>query len=54
VHDDVEVKDKTGLSDAEAPGPARILLQSHASDAEGPVRFRNVWVTEGVLAPRLP
>jgi glucose/arabinose dehydrogenase len=51
VHDDVEVKDKTGLSDAEAPGPARILLQSHASDAEGPVRFRNVWVAEGVGIP---
>ena len=45
VQDDVEVKDKTGLSGTEAPGPARILLQSHPSDAEGPVRFRNIWVT---------
>ena len=46
VHDDVEVKDKTGLSAAEAPGAARLLLQSHESDAEGPVRYRNVWVVE--------
>jgi hypothetical protein len=45
VHNDVEVKDKTGLSGTEAPGPARILLQSHPSDAEGSVRFRNIWVT---------
>jgi hypothetical protein len=45
VQDDVEIKDKTGLSGTEAPGPARILLQSHPSDAEGPVRFRNIWVT---------
>jgi hypothetical protein len=51
VHDDVEVKDRTGLSDPEAPGPARILLQSHASDAEGPVRFRNVWAAEGAGIP---
>jgi len=46
VHDDAEVRDRTGLSSPEAPGPARLLLQSHESDAEGPVRYRNVWVVE--------
>ncbi len=47
VHEDIEVPDRTGLSSPEAPGPAPILLQSHASDAEGPVRFRNVWAVRG-------
>jgi cytochrome c len=45
VHDDVEVKAKTGLSADEAPGEHPILLQAHPSDAMGEVRFRNVWVT---------
>lgn len=54
VHEDAEVKDKTGLSAPEAPGPARILLQSHPSDAEGPVRYRNVWVAEGGAVPARP
>lgn len=54
VHSDVEVKDKTGLSGAEAPGPAALLLQSHASDAEGPVRYRNVWTAEGAAMPARP
>ena len=54
VHDDAEVKDKTGMSAAEAPGPARILLQSHPSDAEGQVRFRNVWAAEGAAMPARP
>ena len=53
VHDDVEVPDRTGLSSPEAPGAAPILLQSHASDAEGPVRFRNVWVVPGNRQPPL-
>lgn len=54
VHDDAEVKDKTGLSGAEAPGKAPILLQSHASKAEGPVRYRNAWVAEGAAMPARP
>ena len=44
VHDDVAIETKTGMSVAEAPGPGPILLQAHASDANGPVRYRNVWV----------
>ncbi len=44
VHDDVEVKDKTGASPTEAPGEHPLLLQAHDSRAIGPVRFRNVWV----------
>ena len=44
VHDDVEVDAQTGVSAAEAPGDHPLLLQAHASDADGPVRFRNVWV----------
>lgn len=44
VHDDVEVADKTGMSAAEAPGDHPLLLQAHGTAANGPVRFRNVWV----------
>lgn len=43
VHDDVEVKDKTGVSKPEAPGLHPTLFQAHASQAIGPVRFRNLW-----------
>jgi glucose/arabinose dehydrogenase len=50
VHDDVAIDAPTGSAakrgeDSSAPvqvGPLR--LQSHASAAEGPVRFRNVWI----------
>ena len=45
VHDNVEVKDKTGLSDPESPGEHRHVLQDHQNLAEGGVRFRNVWVS---------
>lgn len=44
VHDDVEVKDKTGASAAEAVGEWPLLLQSHPTEAVGAVRDRNVWV----------
>ncbi len=43
VHDDVEVPEKTGVSKNEAPGLHPILFQAHASQAIGPVRFRNIW-----------
>lgn len=43
VHDDVEVKDKTGVSKPEAPGLYPTLIQAHASQAIGPVRYRNIW-----------
>lgn len=44
VHNDVEVKDKTGASAPEGPGPAPLLLQAHESQAEGDVKFRNIWI----------
>lgn len=44
VHHDVEMKDKTGASAAEAPGGHPLLLQAHESHAEGDVRYRNVWI----------
>ncbi len=51
VHDDVEVEVKTGRSIEEAPGGKPILLQAHASDARGDVRFRNVWVLPDARMP---
>lgn len=44
IHDNVEVKNKTGMSVAESPGEHPLLLQSHPNEAIGPVRYRNVWV----------
>jgi hypothetical protein len=44
VHDNAEIKDKTGMSVAEAPGEHPLLLQSHPSEAMGPVRYRNIWI----------
>ncbi len=44
VHDNAEVKGKTGMSVAESPGEHPLLLQSHPSSAVGPVRFRNIWI----------
>ena len=40
VHDDVEIKDKTGAGKAEGPEPGPILLQDHGA----PVRYRNLWI----------
>ncbi len=44
VHDDAAIARQTGDSPAESPGLHSLLLQAHASDAAGPVRFRNIWV----------
>ena len=45
IHDDVALPEATGAA-AEKPevtaGP--LVLQAHASNADGPVRYRNVWV----------
>lgn len=46
VHENVEVRDKTGASESEAPGAFPLLLQAHESEAEGDVRFRNIWIAE--------
>ncbi len=43
VQDNKDILDKTGLSVAEAPGDFPMLLQDHHTEAEGPVRYRNVW-----------
>jgi len=40
VHDDVEIKDKTGAGKPEGPEPGPILLQDHGA----PVRYRNIWI----------
>lgn len=40
IHDDVEIKDKTGGGRPEGPEAGPILLQDHGN----PVRYRNVWV----------
>src|SRR5205823_4370013 len=40
IQKNVEVPDKTGGGDAEAPGPAPLRLQDHHNK----VRFRNIWL----------
>ena len=40
VHDDYEIKDKTGAGKPEGPQPGPILLQDHGAK----VRFRNLWI----------
>ena len=42
IHDNIEISDKTGGGQAEAPTPGAIQLQNHGN----PVFFRNVWVIE--------
>lgn len=52
IHDDVEVPQPTGsaIAGGEASRPAGdiqvgpLVLQAHETDAQGPVRYRNVWV----------
>ncbi len=38
---------QTGASPAESPGPQPLLLQAHASEAEGEVEYRNIRVWPG-------
>jgi hypothetical protein len=40
VHDDYEIKDKTGAGKPEGPEPGPILLQDHGAK----VKFRNLWI----------
>lgn len=40
VHDDVEIKNKTGAGQKEGPRDRPILLQDHGN----PVSFRNIWI----------
>ena len=40
IHDDVEIPDKTGGGQPEAPTDAPLLLQDHGNQ----VRFRNIWI----------
>ncbi len=54
VHDNIEVVNQTGMSEAEAPGALPILVQAHPSDAEGPVLFRNTWCAEPKAMPARP
>lgn len=52
VHDDVEVAKQTGMSAAEEPGAHPILFQAHPTDAQGPVRLRNIWCADLNALPR--
>ena len=42
VHENQEIKDKTGAGQKEGPEPGPIVLQGHGN----PVFFRNVWIVE--------
>ena len=47
VHDDVELANKTGAGQEEAPTLLPIRLQNH----NNPVRFRNIWLIDRGLGP---
>jgi len=47
VHDDVELKNKTGAGRPEEPTQLPIRLQDHGN----PVHFRNIWAIDRGLAP---
>ncbi len=51
VHDDVEVTNATGMSAAEKPGAHPILFQAHPTDAQGPVKLRNIWCADLTALP---
>jgi len=42
IHDNVEISDKTGGGQAEAPTPGALQLQNHGN----PVFFKNIWIIE--------
>ncbi|MEN0019637.1 MAG: family 16 glycoside hydrolase [Planctomycetota bacterium] len=68
IHDDVPLPSPTGsrnkpgaeaaslatLSNGDLAAIGPLLLQDHASNAEGPVRFRNVWIRSLQPAAYLP
>ena len=47
IHNDVELANKTGLGQPEAPTLLPILLQDHTN----PVRFRNLWIIDRGATP---
>lgn len=58
VHDDVQVDSPTGAAVAKGEADAGkgiqvgpIRLQAHATEAEGPVRYRNVWIASHPATP---
>jgi glucose/arabinose dehydrogenase len=53
VQDDKEILDKTGLSGAEGPEDLPMLLQDHHTEADGPVRYRNVWMVKDPWGKKL-
>lgn len=53
VHDNVAVGSKTGLSVDESELDLPLLLQDHQTEAEGPVRYRNVWWVKDPWAKKL-
>ncbi len=62
IHDDVALPHGTGSQRANAERPAEDLsvqigplrFQDHASDADGPVRYRNVWIAPLRAIPYTP
>lgn len=47
VHNDIAIPNPTGARATESPTMLPLLLQDHATTAQGPVRFRNIWHLPG-------